>query len=78
MDDCFGTVLVKTSKMWEISDQSKVIHYIKEISKAVLVVLRRQYKTYLELSEEDIEKMHTTTGKNLYEGTFINENCSVY
>ena len=61
--DCFGTLLLKTSVMWEVNADSNVNFHIREIAKYVRIVLERQYQSYLKLSPDDIEKMHSTTGK---------------
>ena len=60
--DLFGDPLDKSRPLWTVSDNSRVPIYLREMLTTVCTVLTRQYRTYLELCDEDKEKMAKETG----------------
>ena len=60
--DLFGDPLDKSQPLWTVSKTSKVMTYLRAMLDTVSTVLKRQYRTYLELSEEDKDMMARKTG----------------
>ena len=56
-EDLFGDKLVKDSALWNVSASSRVPHMLMKMAETVNVVLKRQYSSYLNMTDAEIEKI---------------------
>ena len=60
--DLFGDELIKEGHLWDERAESRVPHLISVMAHAALKVLKRQYKSYLDMGDSEIEQYKTDTG----------------
>ena len=61
-ENFFGDLLSKEKAMWRVPKKSKVIELLQGMCGASMEVLNRQYKTYFDLSDKEIDGLHQDTG----------------
>ena len=64
--DLFGEVLVKEAVLWTVQQPSRVDEYLDAMMCTVLSVLKRQYKSYISLSDSEKAMLYRDTGTVYY------------